>query len=345
MKVSFTKILFTFLLLTLYACNHHSPRHISRGFYYWKTNVNISRYEQAVMDSVNAHTLYLHFFDVDITNSLGKPKPTAVINFGNFIPQKQVVPVVFITPRALDNMSWDLLDFYAKNIAQLIKNKAASIHLVPKEIQIDCDWSDHNRKRYFSLLKKLNRQPFFKDKTISATIRMYQVKYPKRAGIPPVDKGLLMVYNMGDIRNYYEQNSIITTTTAKKYLQHVATYPLALDVALPIYSWTLLFRKEKLKGILRDVNKKDLQNHQIFKPKGDNRFLVRRDTVFKNYSLYAGEQLRYEASNFNTVHSVANYLSSHLTSDSLRILLYYCDSLNFTQFPSHEMEKIFCDFN
>lgn len=333
------------MLCTLYACNHHSPRHISRGFYYWKTNVNISRYERAVMDSVNAQDLYLHFFDVDISNSLAKPQPTAVVNFGNFIPQKNVVPVVFITPRALDNMSWDSLDFYAKNIAQLIKNKAASIHLIPKEIQIDCDWSYHNKKRYFTLLKKLKKQPYLKDKIISATIRMYQVKFPKRAGIPPVDKGLLMVYNMGEIRNYYEKNSIITTATAKKYLRHVATYPLPLDVALPIYSWTLLFRKEELKGILRDVNKKDLQNPHIFKPKGDNRFLVRKDTLFKNYNLYAGEMLRYEASNFKTVHSVADYLSLHLNSDSLRILLYYCDSLNFTQFPSHEMEKIFTRFH
>lgn len=327
------------------SCSDNHGREVSRGFYYWKTNVNVSDYERAVMDSLQSEYLYIRFFDVDINKDGSNVRPKAVVNFGKIIPAQEIIPVVFITTRALNVMPGKKLDFYAKNIALLIKNKAASIHLQPKEIQIDCDWTDGNKYLYFALLKTLKKQPYLRGKTISATIRMYQAKYPGRAGVPPVDKGLLMVYNMGELTNFYEKNSIITVKMAKQYLDHIAAYPLPLDIALPVYSWSLLFHKSNFTGILRSVYYRDLQNTSLFTQQENNRYLVRADTLFKGYYLKAGDLIRYENADFNTVNTIAEYLSSNIKTDSLRILLYHCDSLNFKNISGHEMEKIFSTFN
>ncbi len=59
----------------------------------------------------------------------------------------------------------------------------------PREIQIDCDWTERTRNAYFQLLTALKREPFLQGKILSATIRLHQVKYVQRSGIPPADRG------------------------------------------------------------------------------------------------------------------------------------------------------------
>lgn len=332
--------------LLLGSCVQKKGRKIERGFYYWKTNVNILPFEDSVMQTLHSHFLYLRFFDVDVAPGGKGVKPKAIINFGKHLPNQEIIPVVFITTRALNLMNRRALDFYAENISRLLARKAAEIHLNPSEIQIDCDWTVSNKELYFALLKKLKKQPFFKEKLLSATIRLYQSKYTVAAGIPPVDKGLLMVYNMDDLTDFKVENSIITSKTAKNYLDNIASYPLPLDIALPIFSWTLFFDQHaQLKGILREVNGKDLKNESLFEKVSEHRYQVRNDTFYKGYALKKGNILRRESSNFKTIHKVAKYISDKISADSFRLLLYYCDSINFTHYSKYELEKIYSDFD
>ena len=70
---------------------------------------------------------------------------------------------------------------------------------------------------------------------LSATIRLHQLKFIGESGIPPVDKGLLMCYNMGDLHRLRISNSILETAELKKYIKQLSVYPLKLDVAfLPV---------------------------------------------------------------------------------------------------------------
>jgi hypothetical protein len=307
--------------------------------------VQVTQYEDTVLHALHSEFLYVRFFDVDIRGKGNLIKPKAVANFADPLPNQTIIPVVYITTRALNAMSWNTLHDYAKSIADLLAKKSAEINLHPSEIQIDCDWTTGNKSRYFELLRQLKAQPFFKEKTISATIRLFQAKYAAVAGVPPVGKGLLMVYNMDKLTDFQVENSIITEKTAKEYLDNVGSYPLPLDVALPIYSWTLLFHNNLLAGILRDVTKNDLRNHLLFKRQTNNRYQVSKDTLFEGYPLKKGDIIRYESSSFGTLNTVARYLSDKLKSDSFRVLLYHCDSLNFRNYSKNELEKIFRDFN
>lgn len=333
------------LMLFLLSCSQKKNRNVHRGLYYWKTNVQISNYEQAYMDSLKAQKLYLRFFDVDISPDGKSAKPIAIVNFGSITPKQEIVPVIFITPRGLNAMQWQQLDFYAENIADLLSRKATSVGIDPKEIQIDCDWTIINRDLYFELLKRLREQAFFVGKSLSTTIRLHQIKYPLAAGIPPVDKGLLMVYNIDKLTDVNVENSILNVPSAKKYLDKLGQYQLPLDVALPIFSWTLLFENDQLQGILRDVNHLDLQSKSVFKPLIKGKFQVLKDTIVKGYELKTNQVLRFENSDFDDIDVVSKYLSDNLKTDSLNILLYHCDSINFRNYTTHELEKIFSRFD
>jgi len=54
--------------------------------------------------------------------------------------------------------------------------------------------------------------------------------------VPPVDKGLLMFYNMGKISpDLNARNSIYNRADAEAYLESLPNYRLSLDVALPVF--------------------------------------------------------------------------------------------------------------
>ena len=69
---------------------------------------------------------------------------------------------------------------------------------IPKEIQLDCDWNSSTQKKYFNLIEEMKLYPTWENIVWSATIRLHQLKYPKQTGVPPVNKGVLMFYNMGN---------------------------------------------------------------------------------------------------------------------------------------------------
>ena len=90
-------------------------------------------------------------------------------------------------------------------------------HLKFKELQIDCDWTESTRDKYFHLLSTLRNELERNKQIISATIRLHQVKYAAITGIPPVHRGMLMYYNMGKI-NATDNNSVYDKKIAEKYI-------------------------------------------------------------------------------------------------------------------------------
>ena len=108
-----------------------------------------------------------------------------------------------------------------------------SYHLTVGEVQFDCDWSLSSKERYFAFLEHFRGLYPYR---LSATIRLHQVKYQDTTGVPPIDRGVLMYYNMGKI-TATGSNSIYDREVAKRYLPSLRGYPLPLDLALPLFSW------------------------------------------------------------------------------------------------------------
>ena len=54
---------------------------------------------------------------------------------------------------------------------------------------------------------------------------------------PPVNYGVLMIYNTGDPRNFAERNPILDIRDVMPYVKRLDDYPLPLAAAYPVYQW------------------------------------------------------------------------------------------------------------
>jgi hypothetical protein len=185
-----------------------------------------------------------------------------------------------------------------------------------REIQFDCDWTAQTRTTFFAFLRQW-RQVLPAGTAISATLRLHQYRYPEQTGIPPVDRVMLMYYNMGLLDDWMEENSILNLARAQPYLD-AAPYPLPIDLALPLFRWGVLFREGQVHKLITHLSPERLQDTTYFqavtaasafpaarptaKPSPDGgrlpanrRFLVKKSTYLDGYYLYAGDLLRLEA--------------------------------------------------
>ncbi|MDO4728935.1 MAG: hypothetical protein Q4B43_08040 [Bacteroidota bacterium] len=216
--------------------------------YYWKTVFKISDDEQKFVVDNQINNLYVRYFDVAVEKNT--PKPIAPIVFESVPIGVKIIPVIYIKNEVFLTEGLDEENL-SKNIYQYINQINTKNKIQIEEIQIDCDWTLTTKDSFFKFLT------FFKqlsNKVISATIRLHQVKYFEKTGVPPVDRGVLMYYNMGKL-SVLEQNSIYDKEVASKYINYLHHYPLALDVALPIFEWGV---------VIRDGNTIDLIDNQVF---------------------------------------------------------------------------------
>ena len=181
------------LLITLYSCNEKKiNRVVEPSFYYWKSVFKLSVFEKQRLDSLQVKTSYLKFFDVDWDASSRKASPVAqlLVTRQEVLNQYHVIPTVFITNSCLEKTDLPMMAQLAGNIHKLIMGTCNANNIkLPTEIQIDCDWTVSTRDKYFLLLRSFKQ---LSNTNLSVTIRLHQVKYLAKSGVPPADRGLLM---------------------------------------------------------------------------------------------------------------------------------------------------------
>jgi len=328
-----------FFLLLFCSCNNREERTVQRSFYYWKTVFQLSPKEQQTLQELSVQKLYVKFFDVDWDKPTNTATPVAKSIFKEMPPHNlSITPVVFITQEPLQRLNKNGLDSLSKNIATLLSSIASKNNLkLSNEVQLDCDWTSSTKENYFYLLNQLNQQSFFKNKILSATIRLHQLKFISQNGVPPVDRGLLMCYNMGNLRYPQTENSIIEEEELKKYINNLGTYPLPLDVALPIFDWYVLFEGTQYKGLLRDF-------HLTGENAKEQRIEFSSDTVINGYRFKTGQWLRHEKSDADVVKKCTALISKKLKAKELTVILYHLNEEIVNQYSLHELESFYNGF-
>ncbi|CAN5800025.1 hypothetical protein BH11BAC4_BH11BAC4_18090 [soil metagenome] len=337
-------LFFLLSLLAFLSCTFTSDKKIKHSFYYWKTSFPIDSNSVILNNKLNIDHFYIHYFDVEWNPYLYMPVPVAEITgYQNSVPfiNKDFTPVIFITNKCFESMP----DQWCDSLAYKIRNKIISLswkmeenykgtllvgnsydtalrNKVMNEIQIDCDWTATTREKYFRFLKTFKR--LFPGKKISVTIRLYPYKYADKMGVPPVDKGMLMCYNLTDIKNERTANSVFDINDLKKYLR-AKPYPLPLDVALPVFGWYAWFGGTKFKGIIYTDDKTGIKdNDPSFKKAGTN-FTVLADTMIGDNFLRQGDLLRMEYPSPADLETAAKLLHDKFPGIE-RIALYYYDN-------------------
>jgi hypothetical protein len=328
-------------ILLFFSCTQkREERKIERSFYYWKSVFKLNNFEKQRLDSLQVKTIYVKFFDVDWDGAGKKPVPVARLQNTSYkLPGNiQVIPAIFITNGCIKKIDSSQLQQLANNIYLLAQEIiTANSFTAIAEIQIDCDWTAATKDNYFNLLKKI--KILWKDIPLSATIRLHQIKFMGKTGVPPVDRGLLMCYNMGNLKNPTTKNSIIETGELKKYVGNLSLYPLPLDVALPLFNWKVLFRNTIYTGLIENLPDEVFDNS--FSIKKENTFEILRDTLLQGHHLKKGDVLRDEQSDYKEILSAAGEVNKQLKNTRPRVSLYHLDSVILNKYTWYELENIY----
>ncbi len=301
------------LLLTfLFSCQ--SKKQVPVSFYYWKQTLELTEEQQKLLKETKTERIYMKFFDVMLDEN-NQPKPISKIQFKERT-NLEVIPCVFIQNDVFRYAN-DVHSL-AKKISHLIDEIAVHQFLKIEEIQIDCDWTKVTRDDYFAFLEELK---ILQGQTkLVCTIRLHQIKYQQSSGIPPVEKGLLMCYNMDDIESISTPNSIISSKVLKQYVNEDTKYPIQLDLALPIYQWGLIFRLGKLSVISNDLSMQDLPTKSLSRV-GENTYKVKEDIVANETNFCKGDLIRFETSPPKSLVQIAEYFKK--TNLTFHQLIFY----------------------
>jgi len=326
-------------LLSLPSCHH--PRQVNTSFYYWKTVYKQNPAETGYLQHFKVHKLYVRIMDVGLDSGENDPVPVSPVTFANRLPDSvEIVPVVFLENAMFKSLSESQLQTLSEHIAHYVTSKVKQAGKTTfKELQIDCDWTASTRKNYFYLLQQLTYEPETKGKTISATLRLHQLKNRKGSGIPPVNRVMLMCYNMGNLRQYGNQNSILEISELKKYLgDNISSYPLPVDVGLPLFKWAVAFRNKEYAGISKRIKYVDLINKNQFIFIGNNVYKAAKD--LPEFGLNEADEVRWEDVSVPDLQQTAGYLSRFLKHDTINIIYFHLDEDALKSYTYRDLEKV-----
>ncbi len=320
------------------SCSREQPP-LGIAFYHWKQVLELDRPCREFLVEARVKRLFVRFFDVDLDAASGMPVPVSELECRGDLPAGvSVIPVVFLTERvfrsAVDPSR------LAGQVAGKIERIVSRSGFAPaREIQLDCDWTESSRGRFFAFLEamKKNAPPGV---LLSATLRLHQVKFREREGVPPAERATLMLYNMGDVESPVAHNSIIDAGVFRSYADALSDYPLPFDLALPIYRWGLVYRLDRLARIVNDLDQEDVAAAGgAFKALGNGRFLCRRGVHLGGAAFFPGDLLRLEAAEFSTVRECQRLARKALKGRQAGLVFYHLDAKALARFGrSHILE-------
>lgn len=286
-------------------------------------------------------------FDVSVDNMTNdydyRVIPNATLSFGShprYLMEEKLattvfVPVVYITLEAIRE-SRGKEGILASRIVERVKNMVSYNEIPNVEgLQLDCDWTPSTRKSFFALCDSVKAQfgRYNLPWNLSSTIRLHQLS----SSPPPVDYGVLMVYNTGKFNDPDEPNSIISEKNVAPYLRHLASYPLHLDIAYPTYSWQLLFRDRTFVGLMNGV---DLSDEECFTKKDNSVYIAKKTVPYNNTLIYKGDMIRQENSSIDDIRSIQDKIEQILGSEPHSNILYHFDLNNFSTYTNGQIYSI-----
>ena len=288
----------------------HEP---ANAVYHWKTVLSLNDYEKGFMQKHQVKRMYVKFFDVGVDNLYDEngmqavPIATTIFRLDSaFINANSidVVPVVFITVEALR-----LDTLLGTRVVKRVDDMCRANHIQYNEMQLDCDWTKETKALFYNLCLEVKGQLHQKQKGLSATIRLHQL----RDSLPDIDYGVLMLYNTESLKDPKVKNSILSSQAVKAYMRN-AKSDKHLDFAYPTYEWTLWFKDSKFMGILHE---------------GD--------------SLNVDGELRHESSDFHEIMATKGLLKSELKDIAYPSsnIIYHLDSANLSKYSDHEIDQIY----
>jgi len=326
----------------------------SYAFYHWKTDAAVTPAMSNRIANAASGKLYVRMFDLKVDKSNNAVLPIATIQIPKGFQEivDSIIPVIYIKNEVFQHTDSNLenMDLLVDNIASKLKRLVYSglnQHTIT-QVQIDCDWTDSTRERYFLFLKKLKSNAEFQSINqkvnapqiaVSCTIRWHQVKYRERTGVPPVDHGVIMAYNVGNLANVDEHNSIINNEITTRYVERLKNYPLSYDIALPVFEWFVHYRNSRVTGIHSDIDMQTINAHTIPGLVTNNHLEVSKDFLWKGISFYKGDILRQESVSFEDLEELAQLIKQS-TNQEYETIFYHINSTLLDTYTHDQLSQV-----
>lgn len=342
-------LLFVFVSSFFLACSKKETKveNVERAFYYWKSNSSFGDESIERIRKLGVKKIYIKLFEVDYNETMGnfpyeKNKPSEYDL--RKLDSVSIVPTIFIKNGIFQFNSEKSLDALADNIVFLVDKyhkERGELLFDYSEIQIDCDWTKSTKEKYFYLLKKIKE---LSGKQISCTLRLYPYKYPDIMGIPPVDKAMLMCYNLIKPLSNKDKNSILDLAELKSYLDKKRTYPVHLDVALPVFYWTQWYQNNHFSGLL-PINSTDFSGFtKVVKPMW---YEVTKDSTYQYETFFKkGDQIKCEEVDAATLKEAISIIKERVALDkNTTISLFHLDASTFKKYNNEEISSFYSSFS
>ena len=140
------------------ACgNSHakSEQPVGRAFYYWRTTFALSPAERTALADVGVTRLYVRMFDIEWNTVEAAPRMVGKITVAKdqqVPPGIEVVPVVFIRQEVFKHIDAATGARLASDTWTEAKRRTELLGSTPREFQLDCDWTDSSKNRFFGFL-------------------------------------------------------------------------------------------------------------------------------------------------------------------------------------------------
>lgn len=317
------------------------PAH--RAFYFWRTTFALTVSEQEAVRALHVERIYVRMFDLAWSEADQTTVPLGPVTLGadaKLPAGVEIVPVVYLKAEVFKHVTAASLPMLARTLWADVQRRAVALGFRPRELQLDCDWTESTRDGFFGLVGELKTATGL---PLSSTIRLHQVKYRERTGVPPVDRGTLMFYNMGKFSTDPEERMIFDAGSAAKYLARIDDYPLPLDVALPIWSWTVHLRDDLVVGLMQSTDPAELPALDFLVRDGADRFVATRSAFLHGTFLREGDVLKVEVTGPAETSAAAGMLAPHLRGDNTArtVTLFDLSERNLTRHGTDELDRVF----
>lgn len=335
-------------VLMVLSCGR-KPKSVSNpqpSVYYWRTTFSLDSAERAFLSEARMGKMYMHFFDVISSGVRSKENaiglmPANTLLFEDSVPHGvEVIPTVFFEPGALrDTVGMhELAELVLNRIDQMTEQNGLA---TAQQVQMDYDWVGTDEAAYFAFLRELRELLHGQGRTLSATIRLHQLA----KAVPPVDEGVLMVYNVGNFGDEAEENSILTAKAVEPYLPRLEGYDLPLCAALPVYCWDLLFQNHKFRQIVRGV---DLSDTLKFRRLDSTHYRCEAymaapaDGIADpaGQRIYPGDIIRHEQPSAATLRMVRDMLERSRSGVCNQVVIYHLDS-KYLKDNNYEIKELY----
>lgn len=359
-------------MLLLFNASCKKKKTIVPAYYFWRTGSEIRPSEKDLLRRLDIHTLFTKVLDVDWGGFSGAV-PVAGMDIHEFDRQLNFydslgvreVPVVFITNKTFLEIDSAEVPVLARRVIRRCLPAYDSMDVAyeareymnqrsmarPREIQFDCDWTAKTAGKYFYFLRTVRQLLPSDSVRLSATIRLHQYKYSGKTGVPPVDRGMLMLYNVSDLTVYSPVNSIFDREKAAAYIDGSNSYPLPLDIALPAYSWGLVFRNKQFYQIENGLDAGDVEASGIFEREkhgvvgeGVCFYQVKKDTVFGDLFLRPGDEIKIESIDSFQLLAAARLSLRAVNSDSCRVAFFELSSSEIKKYSDETLSHIYSSY-